>query len=52
MNKQMTWKVYPTEYVPGFCAGYCKSEKSAEWTKMRNEIATGIEWKIKAPSNN
>ena len=41
------WKVYPSEYVAGFCASYCKSEMSAEWTKLRNEIATGVEWYIK-----
>ena len=44
------WKVYPTKKVIGFRASYCRSEMSAEWTKMRNEIATGIEWKIQAPS--
>jgi hypothetical protein len=41
------WKVYPTEYVPGFVATYCKSEISAEWQQMRMQIATGVEWKIK-----
>lgn len=50
MNKSEMWKVYPTESVPGFCTSYCKSRMSAEWTKMRNEMASGVEWKIKNPS--
>lgn len=50
MKKNEMYRVYPTEVCPGFCDSYCKTEMSAEWTKMRNEIATGVEWKIKKPS--
>ena len=40
------WRVYPTEPVFGFTQTYCKSETSAEWQKLKMEIASGIEWKI------
>lgn len=50
MKKSEMFRVYPTEYVPGFCDSYCRTERSAEWTRLRNEIATGVEWKISRPS--
>lgn len=50
MNKQLMWKVYPTEYVCGFVPTYCPDRMSAEWEQLKMEIATGVEWRIKAPS--
>lgn len=41
------WMVYPTRRIAGWCPSYCLSEMSAEWTKMRNEMASGVEWRIK-----
>lgn len=44
------WKVYPTEYVRGFVATYCRSRMDAEWERMSMEIATGVEWRIQNPA--
>lgn len=44
------YRVYPTKQVKGFTHTYCKDRMSAEWEQLRMMIATGIEWKIQAPS--
>lgn len=49
-DKRMMWKVWPTKYVRGFVPTYCKSRMSAEWGKMKMEMASGVEWRITNPS--